>query len=342
MIEFARRLPRARFEQIFVSMTDRGRLGSTLEDLGCRVVTLDQPEGLRPSAVFRLARLLGKVKPAVLHTHDDKPLLYGVLACRLARVPRLIHTHHHGPLPHITRRQERLIAWAARGTDRFVCVSHSAAAYMARQGVPRNKLMTLWNGIDLERFPFAGPRDGGPAVVVARLSPEKDHATLLQAVALTVERCPDFTLEVAGDGPLRRELEDRSRTLGISGSVRFLGEVRDVAALLERARLFVLSSRTEGISLTLLEAMARGLPVAATAVGGNPEVVAAGETGLLVPAGNPPALAEALTTLWTDSAVRRRFGAAGRRRVERHFDIREVVSRYEALYDGQLAGGTAC
>lgn len=337
LLEFARRLPRDRYEQIFVSLTERGSLAPLLTNLGCRVLALQQAEGLRPGTILALTRLLVRLRPAIVHTHDDKPLLYGLPAARLAGVPRLIHTHHHGRLPHITSRQERLVAWAGRWTDRFVCVSRDAAAYLAELGVPRSRLLTLWNGIDLEQFPFAGPRASGPAVVVARLSPEKDLDTLLRAVPLLAGRCPDFTLEIAGDGPLRSTLEERSRTLGIAGKVRFLGEVRDVAALLERARLFVLPSRTEGISLTLLEAMARGLPVATTAVGGNPEVVADGETGLLVPPADPTLLGEALARLWHDVELRRRFGAAGRQRVERHFDIRKVARRYEDLYDEQFA-----
>jgi glycosyltransferase involved in cell wall biosynthesis len=114
--------------------------------------------------------------------------------------------------------------------------------------------------------------------------------------------------------------------------VRFLGVVSDVPTLLARARLFVLSSITEGISLTLLEAMARGLPVIATTVGGNPEVVEAGHTGLLVPARDPASLAGAVARLWTEPEMYARMGVAGRRRVERLFDVRRMVAEYEALY----------
>src|SRR5205823_10806990 len=121
----------------------------------------------------------------------------------------------------------------------------------------------------------------------------------------------DFRLLIAGDGPCRAELESQCARLDLQKVVRFLGVVRDVPALLPQGRLFVLSSVTEGISLTLLEAMARGLPVVATAVGGNPEVVAANETGLLVPPRDPPALAEALSALWTRPELCARMGAAG-------------------------------
>src|SRR5207248_2205806 len=184
-------------------------------------------------------------------------------------------------------------------------------------------------------FAFAGPDLEGPAVLVARLSPEKDIATLLQAVALIAKKTPGFRLEIAGDGPCKPELLRLANQLGIETNVTFLGEVRDVAALLAKARLFVLSSLTEGISLTLLEAMARGLPVVTTRVGGNPEVVVEGETGLLVPPRAPAELAAAMVHLLRSPDTRRRMGQAGRCRVEQHFDVRRMVAEYEGHY---LAG----
>ena len=125
------------------------------------------------------------------------------------------------------------------------------------------------------------------------------------------------------------------KQLQLDRQVAFLGEVRDVAGLLATARLFVLPSLTEGISLTLLEAMACGLPVVATRVGGNPEVVQGGQTGLLVPSGDPAALAGAILELLSDDACCRRMGLAGRRRVEDNFDVRRMVAAYESLYAGQ-------
>src|SRR5262249_39705450 len=144
----------------------------------------------------------------------------------------------------------------------------------------------------------------------------------------------DFRLHIAGDGPCRAELERQAARLGLGEAVRFLGAVRDVPALLGGARLFVLPSLSEGVSLTLLEAVARGLPGVAAAVGGNPEVVADGETGLLVPPRDPPALARAVLDLWTRPESCARLGRAGRRRAEALFDVRRMVARYEALYLG--------
>ena len=282
--------------------------------------------------IFRLARWFRRQCCDVVHTHDDKPLLYGSLAAKLARVRRHIHTQHHGLLPQMTPRQRKITAWAARLTDSFVCVSQNGARHMEETGFPAKRVTTLWNGIDLKRYPYRGPHAGGPVVTVARLSPEKDIANLLRAVAQIIPSAPNFRLEIAGDGPLGTELRHLATDLRLDDHVRFLGEVDYVPGLLGQARLFVLPSRTEGISLTILEAMASGLPVVATDVGGNPEVVVPGVTGFLASPGDPVALATNLLHLWNNPDEGRLLGQAGRRRVETHFDIRAMVTRYEHLY----------
>jgi glycosyltransferase involved in cell wall biosynthesis len=176
--------------------------------------------------------------------------------------------------------------------------------------------------------------------MVGRLSPEKDVETLLHAIAIAVRTCPVLRLEVAGDGPCRADLEQLTAELRLGDHVRFLGDVRDIPALLARASLFALPSLTEGVSLTLLEAMARGLPVVATRVGGNPEVVLDEETGLLVPARSPAELAGAVLRLWRDRGAARRMGLAARRRAEQYFDVRRMVAGYEDLYAQLLRPGS--
>jgi glycosyltransferase involved in cell wall biosynthesis len=332
LVEFARHADRARFELAFVSLGDRGPLAADLEALGWPVVALGRPAGLRPGIVLQLAGLFRRGHVDVVHTHDNRPLLYGAPAARLARVPCVVHTKHYGDVAHITRRQSRVAALASRLTDRFVCVSQDSARRALAQGVPARRVLALWNGIDLTRFDYRGPAPDGPVVAVARLSLEKDIETLLRAIALAAPDAPTLRLEVAGNGPCLPALQSLAAELALGERVRFLGEVHDVPALLARASLFVLSSRTEGVSLTLLEAMARGLPVVATRVGGNPEVVAEDETGLLVPPRDPAALAAALLHLLRDPDAGRRMGRAGRRRVEEHFEIRRMVAGYEALY----------
>lgn len=331
LVEFARHADPARVDMHFVSLGLRGTLAPDVEACGWPVTALNQPSGLRPELVVRLAGLLRQQQIDVVHTHDDRALIYGALAGRLTRVPRVVHTRH-GQGIGLSRRQQGLVNLAARLADRFVCVSNDSARLAIRQGVAAGKTAVIWNGVDVGRFAYLGPRPAGPAVLVARMNPEKDVDTLLQAAALAKAACPSFRLEIAGDGPCLPALRQTADNLGLGGNTCFLGVVRDVPALLARAGLFVLSSISEGISLTLLEAMARGLPVVATRVGGNVEVVVDGETGLLVLPRDPAGLARAMLELFIDPERGRRLGAAGRQRVKRYFDVRRMVADYERLY----------
>ena len=333
LVEFARHTDRSRFDLRFVSLTTRGTVAEELDALGWQVEALHTPPGVRPGLVCRLAALLRRWGADVVHLHNTKPLIYGGPAARLAGVRTVIYTRH-GQRHQASRGQTILFRLASHCADRIVCVSDDSAGLSAHDGLPTKKICRIWNGIDIERFTFVGPQSSGPAVMVGRLSPEKDVETLIRAMARIVQARPSFRLEIAGDGVCRPLLEKLAAELGLENHVRFLGNVRDVAAVLARGCLFVLPSLTEGISLTLLEAMARGLPVVTTRVGGNPEVVAEGQTGLLVPPGNPDLLADAIVRMVSDVTTARRMGEAGRRRVEECFDTREMVRRYESLYEG--------
>jgi glycosyltransferase involved in cell wall biosynthesis len=194
-------------------------------------------------------------------------------------------------------------------------------------------MCTILNGIDVDRFCYNGPSSNGPVVTVARLSPEKDIANLVRAAQIAVRQAHDLRFEIAGGGQCHDQLTRQATELGVAEHVCFLGSVRDVPRLLSRASMFVLPSLSEGIPLTVLEAMARGLPVVATRVGGVPEVVVHGQTGLLVPSGDPAALAQAILTLRHDPSRRVAMGQNGRKTVEELFNIRRMVSDYETLYE---------
>ena len=221
---------------------------------------------------------------------------------------------------------------AARCADRIVSVSQDSMQLAASQGLPSDKLTTIYNGIDLSRFSFSGPCESGPVVAVGRLSPEKDIPTLLHATAIAATQEPSFRLRVFGAGPCLNELEQLCEKLSLRDRVEFAGQATDVAAKLAESRLLVLPSLTEGISLALLEAMAVGLPTVATNVGGNPEVVVDGLTGLLVPKRSAQLLADAMLKIYRQPNLGRAMGLAGRQRVETCFDARQMVARYEALY----------
>ncbi len=334
VLNLARLAAQDAFEPRVICLREPGALAPQFAALGVPVESLDCPDLPKGRTLFRLIQRLRRLRPHVVHTHNPGPHLFGAVAARATGVPVVIHTKHGRNQPG----RARAVAWnrlASSLSDCVVSVSHATAA-VARgvERVPERKLRVIHNGIDLAAFPTRTPPGGTatPAIHVARLQRIKDQPTLLKAVRLVVDAEPDFRLDLVGDGPARAELQALAKELGLTGHVRFLGERDDVSALLSAASVFVLSSLSEGVPLTLLEAMATGLPAVVTDVGGNREIVMPGETGLLVPPGSPPALAEAIRTLWTHPDQARRFGAAGRRRVEEAFDIRHVAARYESLY----------
>ena len=338
LVEFARRTDRERFNLRFVSLGTRGILADEIEACGWPVTALNQKDGRRIGLAFRLARLFRQWRADVVHTHNSRPLLYGAPAARLAGVRRVIHTRH-GQSYGASKADRRAFRLAAKFTDRLVCVSEDSAKLSLQEGISPERVVAVWNGIDISRFQYEGPCANGPIVAVGRVSSEKSFETLIQAVALVQRGHPQVHLEIAGDGPCMPELRKLADQLGVSDRIRFLGQVRDVAAILGRASLFALPSLTEGISLTLLEAMSRGLPVVATAVGGTPEAVADGETGVLVPPRSPAELAEAILQILKAPELGRRMGLAGRRRVEAHFEVRRMVAQYEGLYLEQRVAG---
>jgi glycosyltransferase involved in cell wall biosynthesis len=331
LVEFARHADRSRFDLRFISLSTRGTLAQEIEACGWPVTALNEPPGLRPAMIAKLRRLFRQWKIDILHTHNIKPLLYANPAARLGGVPLAVHTcHGQHFLSHYPYRL--IFNTFCRCSNRVVCVSHDIASLCSGAGIPQKKLRTIWNGIDISRFAYRGPKSDGPVVAVVRLRPEKDVQTLLRATAIAVKKCPSFRVEIAGDGEQATVLRDLVNELNLSQHVRFLGEVNDVPALLARARLLVQSSLTEGTSLAVLEAAALGLPVVVTRVGGNPEIVLNEQTGLLVPTKNPAELAAAMLRVWSDPDLGRRMGLAGRKRVEENFDVIKTIANYEALY----------
>jgi sugar transferase (PEP-CTERM/EpsH1 system associated) len=335
LVDFARFVDRKRFELAFVSLQKQGKLAAEIENLQWPVYALGKPPGLRPGLVVTLARRLRRLRADVVHTHNTAAFLYGVMASSLARVPRIIHTRH-GQRFDASRRETFAFRMLSKLTYRMVSVSEDGRQLTVSEGVNTGRACLIRNGVDLGRFPYAGPNEKGPAVLVARLSPEKDVATLIHAMKhvsqLLRAQHPALDLEIVGDGATRPQLESLSQSLGLGSTIRFLGERNDIPGLLGNASMFVLPSLTEGISLTLLEAMARGLPVVATEVGGNPEVVENGKTGFLVPAQDPQALAQAMSRIHRDPKLGREMGICGRSRVEAKFSVQRMVREYEGHY----------
>jgi glycosyltransferase involved in cell wall biosynthesis len=337
LVEFARHADRDRFDLHFVSLGTRGRVGDDIEALGWPVTALGLPTGIRPRLVTRLAGLFRRGRADVVHTHETRALFYSGPAARLTRVGRVIHTRHG--VINQTSRQLFLLVQMARLADRVVCISDDCVRDSIALGIPEGKLVRIWNGIDLNRFAYTGPAAGGPILAVGRLDRVKGHDVLIRAAAEVARSDPAARFEIAGDGRYRPDLERLIANLDIKEHVHLLGEVEDVPGLLGRAGLFTQPSRTEGISLTLLEAMARGLPVVATRVGGNAEVVDDGVNGILIASEDPAALAGVVRDLRADPDRARDLGRAARRRIEEAFDVRRMVAEYETLYRGAAGAG---
>jgi sugar transferase (PEP-CTERM/EpsH1 system associated) len=304
-------------------------------------------DGNDPLLVWQLFRLFRRVRPDVVHTHAWGTLCEGLIAARLAQVPVVIHGEH-GTLQ-LKPRQARAQRWAWRRAGHLLSVSSRLADRMAeRVGIPRDQVTVIRNGVDLSRFVPVDRHEARRAIglppdtlvfgAVGRLVPVKNHALLLDAAAELASGGVACSIVIAGDGPLRGSLEDRVNALGLSDRVRLLGHRSDVEQVFAALDVFVLPSRSEGMSNTILEAMASGLPVVATNVGGADELVINGETGLLVPEGSAPALATALRTLATDATRRRAMGRAGRLRIERQFSLTTMIREYEGFYLGAIRG----
>ncbi len=337
LVDFARFHERKKFELEFIALMGDGQPAADIRAVGCPVQVLNDSLSIRKlRSLTQLVRHLKQQRPQIVHTHNTYAQFYGALAAKLAGVPIVINTQHGGGCGNgwKARWQFRL---ANRLTQRVVGVSHDAARLCQQQDRgSQHKITTIWNGINLDRFTFRGPKSTPNAISVARLSAIKDFPTLLRAVRLVLPEMPDFRLRIVGDGPERAKLESLIDELNLRQHVELLGERHDVPELLTESGFYVSSSLNEGISLTLLEAMAVGLPVIATAVGGNPEIVDDCHTGRLVPAGDPAALAGAIVDLCGERDLWTAMGALGCQRVEQNFEIRQMIRSYEALYEELL------
>ena len=315
-----------------------------------RLHECDRRDGNDPSLVWHLYRLFRRERPDIVHTHSWGTVCEGLLAARLAGVPAVIHGEH-GTLQ--TRaHQVRAQRWAWRRVGRLLSVSSRLADRMAHEvGISRDRVTVIRNGVDLSRFAPASranarrtlglPQTAVVLGAVGRLVEVKDHPLLLEAMAPLASEGLRCTVVIAGDGPLRPLLERRIQELGLADTVRLLGHRPDIQNVFSALDVFVLPSRSEGMSNTILEAMASSLPVVATDVGGADEMVLNGETGVLVPPRNPAALTAALRDLAADTNRREAMGRAGRLRIERQFSLETMVNEYQQMYLSMVPVGEA-
>lgn len=291
------------------------------------------------ASALAIARLHRSLRPDFVHWHAARAHALGAMASLLAPGPiRVLSRRVDFP---VRRSPGSRLLWALP-IEGIAAISEGVKEALARSGVEPSRVRVVPSGIDLGPFETTVDRAALRArlgiaagevlaLQVAALAPHKSQTDLLRAAAIAIPRAPSLRIWIAGEGPLRATLEAAHGALGLGTAVRFLGFREDVNDLLAAADLFVVSSYLEGMGTSTLDAMAAGLPVVATRVGGIPEIVTEGETGLLVPARDPEALAAAMVHLVGDPGLRRRLAEGGRRRV-RDFSADRTEERMDALY----------
>ena len=349
LLGLATLLPKDRYEVLVACLFDPGPVADEIRAAGVPVVDLGMRNKVDVRAAFRLYALLHSRRIQILHAHMFHANLLAALVGRAARTPVVLATRQTVNIGGTVRE------WINRLTialcDAMVTVSRQVHEVQRRMPwIDPAKLVVIPNGVPIEAAPsysaasaqalrreWGIDTDGMVAGTVARLGAEKGHTFLLEAVAKVQNCLPQAKFLFVGDGPMRPQLEDRARILGVADSIIFAGLRHDIPTILSLFDLFVLPSLWEGLPMAVLEAMAAGLPVVATAVGGTPEVVLDGITGLLVPPRDPQALAEGILRLLRDPDLRQRMGGAGRERVAAHFSVEQMVQRTEKLYEQLLA-----
>jgi glycosyltransferase involved in cell wall biosynthesis len=332
---------------VVVAAYGPGPLRDAARAAGVRFVPLRQvrrdPHPLRDIlGLLELVALLRRERPDVVHVNSSKAAALGRVAALVGRVRVRVFTVHGWAFKAYSGTTGTLYRWADRVlaplTTVTICVSETErAAGLAARTCRADRTVVIPNAIDVEASPRAR-LDGDPPriVTVGRLAAPKDPLTLVRALPALAPR--PYSLAFIGDGREQPHVEQQIDALGVRDRVEMLGERHDVADLLAAADVFVLASRSEGAPLSILEAMAAGLPVVASDVGGVAELVADGETGLLVPPGDPAALAAALARVLDDRGLRGRMGAAGRARARDRFDLAGLRAAHLELYARELSG----
>ena len=363
-LAYCSHLDPARWDASIVTGPERSPEGDLFDEAARRGVPVTVLPSLRRRihpvgdlrALVQLVRHFRQERPDIVHTHSSKAGLVGRLAARIAGVPVVVHTvhgwsFHDGMSPAVHALAVAVERLAARWTWPLVVVAEIDAEIGVASGIGQpDQYAVVRSAVDVNRLRSAagsrataraalGIPEGVPVVgAVTRLCRQKDPETLLRAARLTAELRPDSRLVVVGDGPLRGEVERMLDELDLRAHVILLGRRSDVEALLPGFDVFVLSSRWEGLPRVIVEAMAAGVPVVSTDVGGISEAVEDRVSGLLVPPGDHVALANALVQVLEDPVLSARLRAAATTRVE-EFDIATMTDRLDDLYSGLMDRG---
>lgn len=345
LLELASRLDSRRFNVLVCALKREGPVARAMRERGIRVVTLNGHGAWDVLVLYRLFRLVRQERPEILHAFLGFANLAASLAGRLPGVPVVIWSYRDVEVWK-TKAHWLVERLAVRWADAVTCCSDAVRQFvLAHMNGQASKFSTIHNGVDFKMFGSAPAasrselklREGGVVIgTVSRLDePKKGLAVMLRALASLAGRggMPDWQWLLVGDGPARDRLRSLAVELELPGQVMFAGLRHDVASVLPVMDIFVCPSLYEGFGIAIVEAMAAGRPVIASATGGIPEIVVHGDTGLLVPPGDAAALADALATLLTHPDQARAMGARGQARVRERFSIETTVQQHQQLYE---------
>ena len=336
-------LDRARYRHVIVCLADYDlAFVQRLQVPNVDIYALHKRPGQDLRVWWRLWRLLRALRPDILHTRNFATLEYQMLAA-VAGVRGRVHGEHGWDVQDLdgSKRKYRLARRVfGHCVHRFIALSRDLERYLLRDvGIAADKVVQIYNGVDQHRFVPVTRREGAAPLVVGtvgRMKTVKHQTLLCEAFLALLARRPDLVgrlrLKLVGDGPLRQDCARLVAAAGRQADVDFAGDSAQVAEQLQNMDLFVLPSLAEGISNTILEAMACSLPVIATAVGGNPELVDDGQSGALVASGDRQGLSAAIERYVDDPMLRARHGAQGRALVESRYSLSRMVADYDAVY----------
>jgi glycosyltransferase involved in cell wall biosynthesis len=340
MTELIRRLDPQQFRVHVGCFRKTGAWLPKVEAVAAEVVQFRLRSFKSPASMATLGDFAGWLRArdiAVVQACDLYANVFALPGAALAQVPVRIGSRRELAPPDKTRAHLAAQRFAYRAAHRVVANSSAGAERLRAEGVPDAKVLVISNGIDLSQFPAPLARERRRIVAtVANLRPEKGHDVLLRAAALMRGRIPDAQFRIIGDGPLRASLQQLAHELGVQDMVEFLGHREDVGALLQTSDLYAFPSRTEAFPNGLIEGMAAGLPVVASGVGGMLELVDDRRNGLLVPAGDERALADALVELMEHARLADDIAAAARQTIEARYSFERMVAAFSDLYISEL------
>lgn len=355
VVNLINRIPESKYRHVIISLTDATDFQQRIQRKDVEIYCLNKKPGHDPGVYIRLWKLLRKLKPDITHTRNLAALEM-VLIALLAGVKRRVHSEHgwgmsdlHGTNP----KYQLLRRYMSKLTHRYIGLSRHITDYLQNEvGVNKAKLAQIYNGVDTDRFNSSHlshdildlPEniDNQSIVIgtVGRMEPVKAQTLLAEAFVLLHQECRHLQnrlrLVMIGDGELRVKVEQTLDNAGLLQQCWLPGNCNNIPAIMKHLDIFVLPSQNEGISNTILEAMASGLPVIATRVGGNPELVSDQKTGLLVPADNPQELMLALKSYVENESMRKMHGEAGYRVISDRFKIEHMINSYLSVYNSLI------